>query len=227
MTGLFITGTDTEVGKTVVSTELLSLLAEAGYRVAGMKPVASGAEYIDNSLRNADALSLLSAANVKLDYELINPYVFAQPVSPHIAARQAGVEISLAHIKHCYAQIANQADVVIVEGVGGWYAPLSDALTLADLAVEMQLPVIMVVGLRLGCLNHARLTLEAMQHSGVYIAGWIANQVDPDFSELEANLTSLQRFLSIPFIGMLPFRSSDSTVVSNTLDHSMLLNFIK
>jgi len=175
MSGLFITGTDTEIGKTFVSSLLIKILVEEGLQVVGMKPIASGARIIDGSLKNEDALSLMQASNVDADYKNINPYIFEQAIAPHIAAEQVGIEIDLEEIKNNFVQLKNKSDVVVVEGVGGWYAPLSDSTTVADLAETLALPIILVVGLRLGCLNHALLTAQAIRQSGLPVAGWVAN----------------------------------------------------
>lgn len=209
MSGLFITGTDTEIGKTFVSSLLIKLFVEEGLQVTGMKPVASGAKYIDGILKNDDALSLINASNITTDYKNINPYVFEPAVSPHIAAVNAGVEIDLEKIKNNFDQLQKTSDVVVVEGVGGWYAPLSFNTTVADLAEELQLPIILVVGLRLGCLNHALLTAQAIRQSGLPIAGWVANHVKKDFSSAEENIKTLKHFLSdFPFLGTVPHQKN-------------------
>ncbi len=202
MSGFFITGTDTEIGKTFVSSLLIKILVEEGLQVTGMKPVASGARNIDGILKNDDALLLMQSSNVDADYINVNPYVFEPAVSPHIAAEQVAVEIDLEKIKKCFDQLQKISDVVVAEGVGGWYAPLSDHTTVADLAETLGLPVILVVGLRLGCLNHALLTVQAIRQSGVPIAGWVANNIEKDFSSAENNIATLQHFLNdLPFLG--------------------------
>ena len=209
MAGLFITGTDTEIGKTFVSSLLINILIEEGLKVAGMKPVASGAKTIDGILKNEDALSLVEASNVDADYKNINPYVFEPAVSPHIAAENAGVEIDLEKIKNNFDQLQKISDVVVVEGVGGWYAPLSSHTTVADLAETLQLPIILVVGLRLGCLNHALLTAQAIRQSGLPIAGWVANHVIKDFSSAEKNISTLKHFLNdFPFLGSVSYQTN-------------------
>ncbi len=213
MSGLFVTGTDTEIGKTFVSSLLIKILAEEGLRVTGMKPVASGAKKVAGVLKNDDALFLMQASNVDADYKNVNPYVFQQAVSPHIAAEQAGVEIDLNKIKKCFEQLQTKSDVVVVEGVGGWYAPLSKYTTVADLAETLGIPIILVVGLRLGCLNHALLTAQAIRQSGLPIAGWIANHVEKDFVSAKENIKTLQHFLSdFPFIGSVPYDLNDDQV---------------
>ena len=209
MSGLFITGTDTEIGKTFVSSILIKIIAEEGYKVTGMKPVASGAKNVNGILKNDDALSLIQASNVDADYNSVNPYVFEPAVSPHIAAEQAGIEINLDEIKKCFSQLQKKSDVVVVEGVGGWYAPLSTHTTVADLAESLKLPIIIVVGLRLGCLNHALLTVEAIRKSGLSIAGWVANHVEKDFSFAEKNITTLKEYFNdLPFLGLVHYQTN-------------------
>ena len=190
MSGLFITGTDTEIGKTYVSSLLIKILADEGLKVIGMKPVASGAKKINGVLQNEDALSLMQSSNVDVEYKNINPFVFEPAISPHLAAEDAAIEIDFAEIKNNLDHLKGISDVVVVEGVGGWYAPLTSHTTVADLAETLNLPVILVVGLRLGCLNHALLTAQAIRQSGVPVAGWIANHVTEDFSSAEENIKS-------------------------------------
>lgn len=204
MRGFFVTGTDTGVGKTLVSAGLLRALAQAGLKTVGMKPVASGAERTPAGLRNEDALALQSAASLRRPYELVNPYCFAPPVAPHLAAREAGVEIGLEKILTSYAELCRDADAAVVEGVGGWQVPLSDALALPDLARALRLPVVLVVGLRLGCLNHALLTARAVRADGLPLAGWVANAIDSHFERAEANLATLRTALGAPLLGQLP-----------------------
>jgi dethiobiotin synthetase len=204
MRGFFITGTDTGIGKTRVSAGLLKALAKAGHKTAGMKPIASGAEMTPEGLRNEDALALQKAASLKRDYALVNPYCFAPPIAPHIAALDAQVEISLDVIRPAYLELCRDADAVVVEGVGGWQVPLSPVLELPDLARELDLPVVLVVGLRLGCLNHAMLTARAIRADGLELAGWVANAMDPDFQRPEANLATLAAELQAPLLGALP-----------------------
>ncbi|MDH5602021.1 MAG: dethiobiotin synthase [Gammaproteobacteria bacterium] len=221
MSGYFITGTDTEIGKTYVSSLIIKSLAEENLKVVGMKPIASGANYINETLQNEDALSLIDASNVSVEYKNVNPYVFEPAVSPHIAAEQAGVEISFTEIKNNFEQLNKAADVVIVEGVGGWYAPLSCHTTVADLAAAFNLPVILVVGLRLGCLNHALLTAQAIRQSGLSIAGWIANHVEEDFSSADKNIETLKHYLNdFPFIGLV---SHHTTAAKHTINNKILI----
>lgn len=205
MSGFFITGTDTEIGKTFVSTLLINFFVQEGLRVIGMKPIASGAKIIDGVLKNDDALSLIEASNVITDYKNINPYVFEPAISPHLAAEQTGAKINLDKIKKNFKELEQKSDIVIVEGVGGWYAPLNVEATISDLARALNIPIIIVVGLRLGCLNHALLTVQAVQQTGLPIAGWIANYVEDNFSSAEKNIETLQaRLNDIPYLGFIP-----------------------
>jgi dethiobiotin synthetase len=202
--GYFVTGTDTGIGKTRVSAGLLKALSESGLKTVGMKPIASGAEMTPAGLRNQDALQLQEAASLKRGYGLVNPYCFAPPIAPHIAALDTEVEIGLDTIRAAYAELCQDADAVVVEGVGGWQVPLSPSLELSDLARELELPVLLVVGLRLGCLNHAQLTARAIRADGLELAGWVANAMDADFQRPEANLATLAAGLQAPLLGQLP-----------------------
>lgn len=196
--GFFVTGTDTGVGKTVIAAALTRALVGSGLRVAVMKPVASGSDPTPEGLRNSDALALIAAGNVPAPYELVNPYCFLPAVSPHIAAREAGVSVDLALLRRRFDALAAGADCVLVEGAGGWLAPVSDAATIADLAAALRLPVVLVVGLRLGCLNHARLTREAIASRGAAFAGWVANAIDPQLERAAENLATLTACLGEP-----------------------------
>jgi dethiobiotin synthetase len=200
MNHCFITGTDTGVGKTLVATALLHALARQHTRVIGMKPVAAGALWVDGHWANEDALALRAASTVTVAPELDNPILLHAPVSPHIAARREGRRIDLDHVVACYHALASQADAVVVEGAGGFHVPLSDDLTGADLAVALNLPLVLVVGLRLGCLNHALLTAEAIRRRGLHIAGWVANRTDPGMLAPEENLAWLQHRLGAPLL---------------------------
>lgn len=209
MSGFFITGTDTEIGKTFVSSLLIKLLVDEGLQVSAMKPIASDAKMVNGALQNEDAITLMQAANIKSDYQIINPYVFEQAVSPHLAAEESGIEIDLYKIKECFEILEKKSNLVVVEGVGGWHAPLSYNCTVADLADTLQLPIILVVGLRLGCLNHALLTTQAIRQSGLPIAGWVANHVEKDFTSAEKNIETLKHFLNgFPFLGSVPYQKN-------------------
>lgn len=222
--GWFITGTDTEVGKTVATSQLLRAFVANGYATAAMKPVASGCEVRRDEQGgewwwNADVAAHAEASNLALPEALTNPYRFLPPISPHLAARDAGVEVSLPHLLDCAQQIAAQADVLLVEGAGGWLAPLNETACMADLAAALGYPVILVVGMRLGCINHALLTVQSIKAQGVPLAGWIANQVDPKMSRYGDNLATLQQRIAAPLLGeirhsaqALTQRLSDETV---------------
>ncbi len=217
--GLFIAGTDTEVGKTRAAVSVVRTLVRAGVRVAVMKPVAAGAATTAKGLRNSDAASLAAAANVAAAYELVNPYCLAAPVSPHIAAAEAGISIELGHITECFRELARRAECVIVEGAGGWLAPIGERQTMADVACALQLPVILVVGLRLGCLNHALLSARAIETSGLRLAGWIANHVDPRLERARENAATLERLLDGPPLAALPYETPEISPTSRgTLD---------
>ena len=196
--GLFITGTDTEVGKTVVTRLIVRSLVSTGVRVAVMKPVAAGSIMTAAGPRSEDALGLIAAGNVDMPYATVNPYCLDEPVSPHLAASAAGVVIELPRIAENFRKLQAAADYVIVEGAGGWFAPLSDTQFIADLAATLALPVLLVVGLRLGCLNHTLLTVAAIRQRQLVLAGWIANHIDPGFARLPENLATLERHIGMP-----------------------------
>ena len=212
MSSLFVTGTDTEVGKTRISVALIELLQEQGKRVACMKPIASGCEQTAQGLRNGDALALMQQVDVQLDYETVNPYAFEPAIAPHIAAQKAGVKIDLNHIKQLFQQIKSQADSVIVEGAGGWLVPLNEQQTMADLAVELGLPVVLVVDIRLGCINHALLTVAAVKQSGLGLKGWVANQ-RADNEQATEIINTLQQAISAPCIGIVPVLEQQQSAV--------------
>jgi dethiobiotin synthetase len=202
----FVTGTDTGVGKTRVSAALLHALRRQGLKAVGMKPVAAGAEQASSGAwTNEDLLALRSASDVQVPPELDNPYLLPDPVSPHIAARNAGVAIDVGLLKQRFQALRARADAVVVEGAGGWLVPLNDRETMADLAATLDLPVILVVGLRLGCLNHALLTQESIRTRGLRLAGWVANRVDPAMREPEANLATLRTLIDAPLLADLPW----------------------
>ncbi|MCE5233180.1 MAG: dethiobiotin synthase [Mizugakiibacter sp.] len=204
--GVFVAGTDTGIGKTWASCALLHALRDAGLDAVGMKPVASGSEATPQGLRNADALALQAAsAPPQPDYAALNPVALAEPVSPHLAARAAGVEITLAPLRAAYASLGAGRDAVVVEGVGGWLAPLSDTLPASALPTGLGLPVILVVGLRLGCLNHAQLSARAILADGCALLGWIGNAIDPTMARLDDNLDTLCRLLPAPCLGVLDY----------------------
>ena len=202
--GIFVTGTDTGIGKTVISLGLMQALQAQGLSVAGMKPVASGCERTPDGLRNDDAVQLQQQSSIPLEYAEVNPYAFEPAIAPHLAADGAGVAISTAHIHSAWQSLAARVDCVVVEGVGGWRVPLNAEEDVADLARRLQLDVCMVVGLRLGCLNHALLTGAAIESSGCRLTGWVANHL-PEAMELpDENINTLKNKLSSPLIGVVP-----------------------
>ena len=204
--GWFITGTDTGVGKTLVSAALLTALAGAGQRVVGMKPVASGGEATPQGLRSADAEVLRTASNVAADYADLNPYVFVAPTAPHLAAKASGVEIDIGIIRGHYAQLAARADAVVVEGIGGWLTPINRNQTMADVVLALDLPVILVVALRLGCLNHALLTRAAIEARGCRLAAWVANTTEQGAAP-DGYVAALAERLGAPLLGAIPYAS--------------------
>ncbi len=197
----FIAGTDTEIGKTHAACALLHACRARGLSAVGMKPVAAGT---DAAGVNEDVAALIAASSIEAPMAEVNPWCFADPIAPHIAAREAGVTMSAAPVLGAFNQLGKRADVVIVEGVGGFLVPLADGFDAADLAVSLALPVILVVGMRLGCLNHALLTQEAIRARGLHLAGWIANRIDPQMSRFEENLATLQARLDAPLLGVIP-----------------------
>ena len=209
----FVTGTDTGVGKTLVSCALLHAFAAQGLRVVGMKPVAAGC---DDDGRNEDVQQLRAASNVLASLGQINPYSFLQPVAPHIAARNAGVRIEFARILTSYRELVSQADVVVVEGIGGFNVPLNEVQDSAELAQQLELPVILVVGMCIGCLNHALLTADAVRANGLRLAGWVANVLQPDMAVLADNIATLEQRLNAPLLGVIDYQALPDTRVAAT-----------
>ena len=202
----FITGTDTGVGKTFVTCALLHNLREQGIDAIGMKPIAAGADTTPEGLRNDDIEALRSASGVPLVSEDLNCYLLAEPIAPHIAAANEGIDIDLDVIRQRFDQLTELADVVLVEGVGGFIVPLGDDIDTADLAADLDLPVVLVVGMRLGCLNHALLTQAAIVARGLTLAGWVANQIDPNMAELDANVEALEERIRAPLLGVIEWQ---------------------
>lgn len=200
----FVTGTDTEVGKTLIASAMLHALAAGGIRAAGMKPVAAGSTLVDGVWHNEDVDALAGAASVPLPLELQTPYLLREPAAPHIVAAQEGVTIDLEHIHACYDRVAAMAQAVVVEGVGGFLVPLNERDDTGDLAKQLGLPVIMVVGLRLGCLSHALLTAEAIAARGLQLVGWVGNVVDLGMRHGLANVEALTARLPAPLLGCVP-----------------------
>jgi dethiobiotin synthetase len=203
-TAFFVTGTDTEVGKTLVSCALLHHLRRTHARVVGMKPVAAGTIDLPGGPDNEDAEALRAAGSLAVPRDLDNPYCLPLPLSPHLAARAAGQVISVDLLADRYQQLAALADAVVVEGAGGFHVPLNDTQTGADLAERLALPVVLVVGLRLGCLNHALLTAEAVRARGLRLAGWVANRIDPAMSSVADNIATLAARLGAPMWADVP-----------------------
>jgi dethiobiotin synthetase len=212
MLRLFVTGTDTGVGKTRVAAALCLAFVAAGRRVAGMKPVASGCVATPDGLRNEDALALQAAMNVRARYADVNPFAYEPAIAPHIAAAEAGRPVDVDVLDRSYERLALQSEVTVVEGAGGWLAPLDDTRTFAALAVRWQLDVVLVVGLRLGCLNHALLSVESIQRHGLRLAGWVGNSVDAEFPRRDANVETLQARIEAPCLGVFPYAPADTAV---------------
>jgi dethiobiotin synthetase len=204
----FVTGTDTGSGKTTIASALIRHFVNQGLQTVGMKPIASGCDFVDGQAINEDVTALVRASNVNAPKAIVNPYRFMPAIAPHIAASQAGVNIDTQVILDAYHQLSRIADVVIVEGAGGFLVPINAGQTLADLAIQLDIPIILVVGMRLGCINHALLTVEAIKSRGLTLAGWVANQVDPHMAEFEANLQTLQQRIEIPCLGVVGYGQS-------------------
>ncbi len=201
----FITGTDTEVGKTVASGALLQAASAAGYRTAGYKPVASGCEQTLAGVRNSDALALQRYSSVALRYDQVNPLAFIEPTSPNIVSAEEGRPITFETLSQGLRALEAQAEWVLVEGAGGWYTPLSETQTYADWVAQEQLPVILVVGVKLGCINHAMLTADAVQARSLKLAGWIANCIEPPGKRHQVYMTALKQRIPAPFLGEIPW----------------------
>ncbi|MFJ3448993.1 dethiobiotin synthase [Pseudomonas sichuanensis] len=218
----FIAGTDTDVGKTTIAAGLLHAARQHGLSTLAAKPVASGCVVTPKGLRNSDALALIDESSIKLPYEEVNPFAFEPAIAPHVAAREAGVALSVPTLLEAMHHVlAQNADFTLVEGAGGWRVPLSDHANLSDLAIALKLPVILVVGVRLGCINHALLSAEAIARDGLQLAGWVANIVDPRTSRLEDNLSSLAERLPAPCLGRVPWlkqASADAVAAHLQLD---------
>lgn len=231
MNGFFITGTDTEIGKTYASVSLIRYLVAQGQSVAGLKPIASGCELIDGQWRNDDALKLMRAANVELEYSQANRYAFEPPVSPHLAAADQGVTIEAELIKKDVEFAFTMADICVVEAVGGWKVPLDlgerkvpldsssdgNGLDVEQLALYLELPVILIVGIKLGCINHALLSIEKIQRSGAQLVGWVANCCDPHTDRPEDQIDSIKALTSAPLLCTLPFNASENVSAEWTL----------
>lgn len=216
---IYVTGTDTGVGKTLIAVALVRALAASGFRARGLKPLASGAERTSDGLRNGDALALQAEGRPRASYALVNPFCFEPAIAPHLAAAEAGVPTPLASLLDWYRRATQDCDRVVIEGAGGWRVPLHPEGYTSDLPEALGLPVLLVVGMRLGCLNHARLTFESIRAADrAPFAGWIANRIDPGFARAEDNIASLERLLECPPLAVMPWKSPpDTDVVARVL----------
>lgn len=203
MSGICVTGTDTGVGKTVVASALIRGLSSTG-RVAGFKPVASGAIEMDGQLKNDDALMLIEAMAQAVDYSMINPYCFEPAIAPHIAAEEAGMLVDLDTLVAAYQSLASSFETVVLEGAGGWDVPLSNNQGFPSLIKRLSLPVVLVVGMKLGCINHSVLSQRAISQDGLRLVGWVANRIDPDMQRYDENLATLKRLMDCPCLGEIP-----------------------
>jgi dethiobiotin synthetase len=229
---LFVTGTDTEIGKTLVSSALLRGFTRAGLRAAAMKPIAAGAFEVDGIWHNEDADQLDAASSVLLPPALRTPYLLKAPAAPHIVAAEEHVTLDIGHIVDCHAQALKLADMVVVEGVGGFRVPLTDTQDTADLALALNLPVVLVVGMRLGCISHALLSAEAIAARGLQLAGWVANRVDPDMGYADENIAAIRSRLKqqydAPLLGIVPhMRPVSADAAADCLDINALLQTLR
>ena len=213
----FVTGTDTDVGKTLISCAMLHALNQLGVPAVGMKPIAAGAIWRAGAWHNDDADALAASSNVALSPELTTPYLLRTAIAPHIAAALDGITIDPAHIFSCYKNITQKSDAIVVEGVGGFRVPLSANYDSADMAVQFGLPIVLIVGLRLGCINHALLTAESIATRGLVLAGWVANTVDPTMQNLSESVIGLTQRLSAPLLGVVPHLAAASA--ANAVSH--------
>jgi dethiobiotin synthetase len=210
--GYFVTGTDTGVGKTCLSLGLIRALQRQGHVVVGMKPVASGCTRTASGLVNDDARQLQARASFEMPYQFVNPYAFEPAIAPHLAAQQDGVRIEIARIKRACQTLTADADRVVVEGVGGWLVPINERQTMADVARALDLPAVLVVAIRLGCLNQAMLTAAAIQQSGLPLVGWVANRIDPGCEQPDGNVAALVERLPVPLLADLGY-SADAVLL--------------
>jgi dethiobiotin synthetase len=222
--GFFVTGTDTGVGKTLVACALLRFFVTRGLKAVGMKPVAAGAEPAENGLLNEDVAQLAAAGNVAAPREHVNPYCFRPPIAPHLAAAQAGVAIDLDHLEASFRALAALTDTVVVEGAGGFRVPLGAGIDTGHLASRLALPVVLVVGMRLGCLNHALLTAESIATRGLVLTGWVANHIDPEMAAADDNVRALQSLIAAPMLARIPFAATpDPASVAVRLEAAQIL----
>lgn len=206
MIKLFVTGTDTNVGKTYISVGLLEKFTKIGLTTLGMKPLASGGYKENGKLINQDAVNLMKASSIQVGYELVNPFVFEQAVAPHIAAEQENCYLTKKKIERVILRtLGITSDVIIIEGIGGWYTPINKNELMADVVTSLKLPIILIIGLKLGCLNHSILTALAIKRTKLPFIGWIGNCVDPDMQAMSDNIESLKSLISVPCLGVVPY----------------------
>jgi len=205
MPGYFITGTDTDAGKTLVTLALMEKIKLSGYSVAGFKPVAAGVTQYPQGYFNEDAVLLQRQSTLKMAYDEVNPYLFEPAIAPHIAAEKSQVKVELERIETVYNKFTSTTDFLFVEGAGGWLVPLSDDADMSDIPLSLGLSVILVVGLKLGCINHARLTMQAIKSAGCDVGGWVGTQVDTDMQYVDENIKTLRQYLDAPCLGIIPF----------------------
>ncbi len=223
MAGLFVTGTDTGCGKTEVALGLMAAAQAEGRQVLGMKPVASGCVLGPSGLRNPDAERLQMQGSCLVPYERVNPYALMPAIAPHIAGERVGTRIDLSVIEAAFAELADQAELVVVEGVGGWRVPLGDGRFVSDLPKRLGLPVILVVGLKLGCLNHALLSAAAIRRDGLQLAGWVGNQIDREMAAMNENVATLRSLIEAPCLGLVPHLASlEPIIVAGRLERSAI-----
>lgn len=225
MKAYFLTGTDTGIGKTTVACALLARARQQGLSTLGLKPVAAGCELTPDGLRNSDALMLQAESTVKVSYPEVNPVALEAPLSPHLAAKAAGRRLTITQLTgFVRAGLSHRPDLALVEGAGGWRVPISDRELLSALPKDLRMPVVLVIGLRLGCLNHAILTAEAILKDGLRLAGWVGNRVDPDMADPEGNLVTLRNLLPAPCLGIVPYLPDGSPeALASHLDIAPLL----
>lgn len=222
MKSIFVTGTDTGVGKTLISKALIEYFIAQGENIAPMKPVASGADVVNGQLVNDDALILIEAANTSFDYAEVNPFVFKEPIAPHLAAKKNKTEIKIEKLNSVHRHLSDNADRVIIEGAGGWQVPLTAEESMADWVSENQWPVILVVGLRLGCINHARLSYLDILTKKNHLAGWVVNMIDPDVLVAGEIIEDLSTFIQAPLLGVVPWLENGSGNIQSHVDFSRL-----
>ncbi len=226
----FVTGTDTEVGKTFVTSALLKLMSDEGKKCVGLKPIASGCEKVDGCWVNEDALSLIKNSSLKLPYEQINPIAFPEAIAPHLAAIKNGIDLTSKNITDfchkTFNDYENLVDCILVEGAGGWFVPLNNKETYADVVKPLNLDIILVVGIRLGCINHALLTESAIQQSGLSLAGWVANGIDPKTSEQPDIVATLTSRINAPCLGVIPFIPDQNNIEGTSSASSYLNSFM-